>query len=159
MNNFRGSGLPKFKKYKPRKYGGQNYYSPKYINKKELQLILKEIFGNDEITLNKIIHIYGYHNIMILEGITINLKIDEVVSVREYDRQREIYCSKRTPDQFDELFNDIKVNGIQNGGRIRMNRLDDGNITVILGEGNHRLSILTQLGYEYMPVTFRYVDK
>lgn len=157
INNYKNSGLPKFIKYKP-----TIKYKP-ISNKKihciesidELYSTLENVYGN--ISIDNIIGLYIDHDIIVSETVVVTLPIPEISKYREYDRSRSIYCSKRTPMQFDELYEDIKTNGIQQSGRIRIERISNDDVEIILGEGNHRLSIATQLGFDHMPIVFRFL--
>jgi len=156
-SNYKNSGLPKFIKHKPTIISKDISITPPYCieSKYELYNVLKDVYGN--ISTDNIIDLYINHDMIVSESIVIDLPINEIFKYREYDRSRSIYCSKRTPLQFDELYEDIKLNGIKQGGRIRVERINSNKVEVILGEGNHRLSIANQLKLNTMPIVFRYV--
>lgn len=157
--NYKNSGLPKFKKYKPRLFlKNQNNASVVCIeNIQELQQVLLNHYNDDSLSLYNIIDLYIQHDIIVSESVVLNIPTAEVNEFREYDRSRYLYCSKRTPEQYDELYEDIKQNGINNGGRIRIQTVDENTVQVILGEGNHRLSIAKLLGLDHIPIVIRYV--
>lgn len=159
LTNYKGSGLPKFQKFKPRIFPGNFQDSQPTIIESvdELQQIIKSIY-NRSINLVDIIKLYGDHNMQLAEHIILELSVNDVYLVREYNRDRAIYSSRRSPEQYDELMEDIKTNGIREHGRIRLRRDDDYNIEAILGEGNHRLSIAKLLNLSTMPIRIIYTS-
>lgn len=158
-NNYKGSGLPKFQKFKPRIFPGKFIDTTPTIIESiaELNLIIQETY-NHSINLIDIIKLFGEHNMLVSENLIVQLPVEDIDLVREYNRDRAIYSSRRTPEQYDELMEDIKINGIQQHGRIRLRRDDDYNIEAILGEGNHRLSIAKLLKLSTMPVRIIYTS-
>lgn len=156
-NNYKGSGLPKYQKFHPRFFPGDCPKLPSTIIESvdELQSIIQLKYHND-ISLNNIIRLYGEYNIQFTSNIILQLSVSDVNSVCEYARAKDIYSSKKTPEQYELLLNDIKINGFRECGRIRMTRNADCNIEVILGEGNHRLSVAKQLQLNVMPIRLVY---
>lgn len=157
--NYKNSGLIKFQKYRPRTYiieSTNDSMSYQYINSiTDLNLIVDCIYGSPTIDLTTVIKLFGEHNILISNDIILELSIDEIDSVKEYNRDRHIYCSKRSPKQYDELQEDIKQHGIVSPGSIRLAK-NNNEISIILGEGNHRLSIAKKLGLSHMPIKVKY---
>ena len=157
-DNYKNSGLPKFIKHHPRIFEKIDYNNDPYqiTSLTELQQIIHEKY-NSTISINKILQLFVDYNIIVSESVTIPLSVAEVNEFREYDRSKHIYCSKRTPEQYDQLYEDIKQNGIKQSGRIRVQINEDGYVEAILGEGNHRLSIAKLLQLSTMPIVFRYI--
>ncbi len=113
---------------------------------------------NHPINLTDIIRLYCDHNIQFTSDIILLLSVNEVNDVREYARDKHIYSSKNTPEEYEELMEDIKLNGFKKCGRIRMTRNNDYTVGVILGEGNHRLAIAKQLQLDVMPIRLVYTS-
>mgnify|MGYP000222915727 CR=1 FL=1 len=111
-----------------------------------------------KLNLPGIIKLFGLHNVRLTESIVLNIDIDEVYNVREWDRNviPGYGTGTNTEDEFEALRKSIEDDGIRDAGVINMTRLKDGDIEVYLGEGNHRLAIAKALGMKYMPITFRY---
>lgn len=158
INNYKGSGLPKFQKFKDRIFTGYYHEGIEEIinNIPRLLIRLQECVHSNNITLLNIIKLYGEFNIKITEDLILELNVSEIDKVREYNRSRNIYCSKRNPEEFDELYEDIKQKGIQKEGRIRLSRNEKYEVAAILGEGNHRLAVAKLLGISTMPIAIRY---
>ena len=85
------------------------------------------------------------------------LPISELWTIREYDREMvDGYTGKNSAEEMKELKIDIKKNGIKQHGYISIDRRKNGDVEVLLGEGNHRLQIAKQLGIKEMPIMFTY---
>ncbi len=155
--NYKGSGLPKFQKFKPRIFPGIPHNSSPLIIEtvEEINQLINAKYRNN-INLVDIIRLYGEHNIKLSEHNIVHLDVKDVDMVKEYNRSKTIYSSKRTPDQYEDLMEDIKTNGINECGRIRLNRNSDNTIGAILGEGNHRLSVAKLLKLSTMPIRIVY---
>jgi len=83
------------------------------------------------------------------DNLIFDIPLNDVVKYREYDRSRD-----QDPERWDELRSDIKQNGIKEYSVINLDRLQNGNVGVLLGEGNHRLAIGGMLGVKTMPIYF-----
>jgi hypothetical protein len=160
-SGYKQSGLIKFQKYKPRivSENRSDIFKDQVTINTQIDLIsaLESYLNTNTISIKNILDLYVNHNVMVSESVIVDINVIEVNEYREYNRDRHIWCSKRTPNQFDELHEDIKQEGIQQPGRIRVNH-SNGAITAILGEGNHRLSIAKKLKLKTMPIVFRFIS-
>ncbi len=50
----------------------------------------------------------------------------------------------------------LKKNGIKEYGYVTIDRRKNGDVEVLLGEGNHRLGIAKAVGIKQMPIMFSY---
>lgn len=114
---------------------------------------LKELLAGKPITLDNIIKLYATEFKAPADNVIYDLDINEVYTVREYSRSRDVF-GKLEPEEYDELKDDIKKHGIKNYGIIELKRLPNGDVSALLGEGNHRLAIAKELKIKTMPIMF-----
>jgi hypothetical protein len=69
------------------------------------------------------------------------------------------YTGKNTEAEMKKLTADIKKNGIKEYGYVSIDRRKNGDVEVLLGEGNHRLGIAKAVGIKQMPIMFSYGNK
>jgi hypothetical protein len=145
------SNVKQVKRYEPRIYPGLKIkkFTEYYRSVGEL----KGLLGGKPITLPNIIKLYAMDYYAPADNVIYNLSVAEVNEVREYDRSRDVY-GKMSPEEYDELKRNVGSKGIVNHGVIDMRRLPNGDVAVILGEGNHRLAIAKELGIKIMPIRF-----
>lgn len=145
------------KKYQPRKIKGKPVKGfAEYLRSEgEVKKAVKEHFGHSKITLDGVIRLFAEKKIKLADNFQLDYDIKEVNKYREYDRKPNEY-GKRTPEEFEELKQDIKKNGIKQYGVLQMDRDKSGNLKVILGEGNHRLAIAKLLKIKSMPLMISY---
>jgi hypothetical protein len=80
----------------------------------------------------------------------------DVFKYREYDRTR-LNGGKLSPDEWDKLEASIKKSGIRDHGILQIDRNNsNGNMEVLLGEGNHRLAIGKRFGIKKMKLRISY---
>jgi len=83
--------------------------------------------------------------------------VESVFPYREYDRDmKDGWTGKMDQEEYTNLMKDIQKHGIQEPSIIEIMSNGKGLYGVILGEGNHRLSIAQKLGKEKFPLTFSY---
>lgn len=145
------------KKYQPRKIKGKPIKGfAEYLRSEgEVKKVLKEKLGLSKITLDGVIRLFADHKIKIADSVILSYDVKEVNKYREYDRKPNEY-GKRTPEEFEELKQDIKKRGIKDWSVLQIDRDKSGNLKVILGEGNHRLAIAKLLGIRKMPLMISY---
>jgi hypothetical protein len=148
------------KRYEPREYPGTKPSShTKYIRSiQELKEVLEQLLGNDDVSLKNVVRLFADHNYAIDERVDLMLPTKDLYTVREWDRKMiDGNTGKNSQEEMDDLIADIKQNGIQSKSIITIARTNQyGDVSVILGEGNHRLSIAIELGISSMPVRFHY---
>lgn len=140
------------KKYKPRIYDGvkpTNFIE--YIRSKpELKKLL-----DGKISLNGIINLFAKENKALTDNVIVDINTSEINNIREYDRKIiDGWTGKSTTTEISELESDIKKNGIKNYSVVTIKRLHNGNVSVILGEGNHRLMLAKKLKIKKIPIMF-----
>lgn len=142
------------KRYKPRKYSGQKPegFSTYVRSQSELK---KECGG--KVTLDNIIKIFANGNVKVADNFQPMISISELWKVREYDRKMVGgFTGKNTESEMKKLKADIKKNGIKEYGHVSIDRRKNGDVEVLLGEGNHRLGIAKEVGIKEMPIMFSY---
>jgi hypothetical protein len=107
------------------------------------------------LTLAAIIDAYAHRNIALSDSLIFDFDVSEVNKYREYDRSFKD-PGKRNAEEMLELAADIQKHGIKEASILHLRRLKNGNVTVILGEGNHRLSVARKFKIKTMPVRFSY---
>lgn len=78
------------------------------------------------------------------------ISIDELWPYREYVRTRD--KGNRSPEEWDELKQNMSENGWNAKDPLIMNIGSDGGVKI--GEGNHRIAIAKELGIKEVPVRF-----
>ena len=143
-----------YKSYKPRKYSGQKQEGfSEYVRS---QGELKKACGG-KVTLENIIKIFANGNIKVADNFTPMIDVSELWKIREYDRKMiDGYTGKNTEAEMKKLTADIKKNGIKEYGYVTIDRRKNGDVEVLLGEGNHRLGIAKAVGIKQMPIMFSY---
>jgi hypothetical protein len=81
--------------------------------------------------------------------------IEDVLPYREYRWTRE--AARRSPEEWDELKESMESEGWDEDQPLFMLVGRDGNVKV--GEGNHRLAIAYELGFEEVPVQFQFYQE
>ena len=144
----------KQKQFKPRKYSGQKPEGfSTYVRS---QGELKKACGG-KVTLDNIIKIFANGNVKVADNFTPMISISELWKVREYDRKMvDGFTGKNTESEMKKLKADIKKNGIKEHGHVSIDRRKNGDVEVLLGEGNHRLGIAKEVGIKEMPIMFSY---
>ena len=143
-----------YKSYKPRKYSGQKQEGfSEYVRS---QGELKKACGG-KVTLENIIKIFANGNLKVADNFTPMIDVSELWKIREYDRKMiGGYTGKNTEAEMKKLTADIKKNGIKEHGYVTIDRRKNGDVEVLLGEGNHRLGIAKAVGIKQMPIMFSY---
>ena len=150
------------KRYKPRKYSGSKKSGEdswvKYVRgPEELKELLSEHQGTSKITLDGIIKLFAENYKAIDERYRPELSVKDIYNVREYDRKLiNGFTGTNNAVELADLEASIKKEGIKQPGIITIERQKNGSVTVILGEGNHRLSLALKLGIRTMPIRFHY---
>lgn len=143
-----------YKKYSPRKYNGQKQEGfAEYIRSPaELK---KACEGR--VTLENIIKIFANGNLKISDSFQPMVEIKELWKIREYDRKMvDGYTGKNSESEMKKLKASIKKHGIKQYGHVSIDRRKNGDVEVLLGEGNHRLNIAKEVGIKEMPIMFSY---
>ena len=123
----------------------------------ELKSVLKEATGSPKITLRGIIDLFALHNYKLADNFQPDVPINELYNIREYDRElKGGFTGSNTEAEMEELEASIKRKGIKHYGSVNITRLKNGDVTAILGEGNHRLKIAKKLRIKTMPIMFFY---
>jgi len=143
-----------YKRYKPRKYSGQKQEGfSTYVRS---QGELKKAIGG-KVTLDSIIKIFANDNVKVADNFQPMISISELWEIREYDRKMiDGFTGKNTESEMKQLKADIKKNGIKEHGYVSIDRRKNGDVEVLLGEGNHRLGIAKEVGIKEMPIMFSY---
>jgi hypothetical protein len=152
----------KYKAYKPRVFKGVKPTDfSKYIRSlSELRSISKELLGRSEVTLQCIIDLFAIHNYKLADNFTPVLKIADLWKIREYDRDLiDGYTGKNSTKEMEDLKTEFKKHGIMVNGWVRIDRRKNGDVEVLLTEGNHRVKIARELGIKEMPIMFTYSNK
>ena len=110
---------------------------------------LGRLLGDKPITITNIAKLYAHEYLAPRDNLILDIPLADVYKYREYDRTRE-----QDPHYWDGLFSDIKNNGIEDYSVVNLDRLPNGDVGVLLGEGNHRLAMGLSLGYKTMPIYF-----
>lgn len=143
-------------KTKPRKK-----YKPRVLHKGKPPEGFKQYArqAKSNMTLKKVVDMFAIENVAFADNITIDIPLKDLHTIREYDRKIiDGFTGKNTTDEMEELLRSIKRNGIKDPGVVTLHRLKNGNITAILGEGNHRLNIGIKLKLKTMPIRFYYKE-
>ena len=131
----------------------------------ELKSELQKL-GYTKMSLEGIIELYAKYNKALADSIIPEISVDELWEIREYDRDKftsihgEQWNGKKTKKEYEEHVAHIKKNGINKDdyGVVQLRRKGD-KILALLGEGNHRVSILRKLGRNNkLPVMFFYSE-
>jgi len=145
--------------YRPQRVQGndQTGFSQWINSKEEVRQNLQSKLGTPKITLDGCIKLYTDHNIKIDDPVVLWFPTADVAKYKEYDRNMENgWTGKMDQEEYDGLMQDIKANGIKNPGILDITNNGGAEYSVILGEGNHRLKIATELGQELFPLSFYY---
>ena len=148
------------KRFKPRIFKGtkrtKDNLFVKYIRStSELKSLL-----NGKITLAGIIDLYANKHLAVADNVTVELSVDEIHGIREYDRDLiDGFTGTNSTSEVKKLLQSIKKSGIKENGWVTLSKLKNGNVTAILGEGNHRINIAKQLKIKNIKIKFIYPDK
>ena len=151
--------VPINNRYRPRKYSGvkPEGFSGYIRSMGELKGELKEKLGHPKVTLRGIIDLYAKHDLKVTDNFQPMISVKELWYVREYDRKMvDGWTGKNTAAEMKELIVSVKKDGIKEYGHVSIDRRKNGDVEVILGEGNHRLSIAKHAGIKEMPIMFSY---
>jgi len=118
----------------------------------EVKEQLKEKLSTTNVSLDNILKLFAKYNLAIADNFTIKFPVEQIYKYREFDRTKETTDSK----YWDDLANSINNEGIKEPGFLILNRLRTGNVSAILGEGNHRIAIAKKLKIKEMPLKFSY---
>ena len=106
----------------------------------ELKDLLKEHYGSSKITIINIAKLYAEHNYKLRDDITkFSFPVKEIDLYKEWNRPIN-----------DDLMDMIKKDGIRDYGVIGLYKKKNGEVRIILNEGNHRLAIAKKLGIKEM---------
>lgn len=146
---------PKRRRYQPRKFSGTKPESS-YPDWVRSESNTKALLDN-KITLKGVIDLFAHKNIAVSDSVTLDIPVSELYKIREYDRNiKDNSTGTNTKEEYKELLKSIKRTGIQESGVVTIERLRNGNVTAILGEGNHRLRIAKLLKLKTIPIRFKF---
>lgn len=77
--------------------------------------------------------------------------VKDLDSIKEHNWSRK--KSRRSAEDYEELYQDIKNNGIQQPIQVFLYQYEN---RAVLGEGNHRLAIAKELGIKKIPTVFTF---
>lgn len=125
-------------------------------SKNDLSVEMKERGYRDPV--EAIIKLFAQHNTLVTDDLEFQLPVQSLWGYREYDRTpKNGFTGLRSEDEFNELRDDIKRNGVKSPIVFTIKRLSSGNVEAYIGEGNHRILIAKQLGIKTIPVRFHYI--
>lgn len=136
--------------------------SPSQMKNKYVQYIygeeLKDYLPHGT-TVEGIAQLFSEENIALRDSVRLQVPVKELNNYREYDRNmRDGYTGKQTEQEYNELKQNIQDKGFDQSQYLVLDltRTKSGDVTVHLGEGNHRLKIAKELGLKSLPVMFSY---
>ena len=129
-----------------------------YVSSLEgLNTILQEKFKNTRVTVENIANLFAIHNIRMKRNLVLEFDVADLKQYREWERElKDGSTGSLSTDEYLKLKADIQKNGIKQHGALDMVRENNGDVSVYLGEGNHRMKAALSLGFEKFPAVVGY---
>jgi hypothetical protein len=143
------------------KYSPENKREPStlFIGKGDEQGFKKYVReAPDGVTkIKDVATMYGKENKAYSDNVTLSVGVEDLYKIREYDRNiKNGTTGLRTKEEYESLKESIKKEGIKTPLVVTLKKNEMGDVSAIVGEGNHRIRIARELGITHLPVEIKY---